>query len=48
MAEAALFVGIDVSKAQLDVACFPQGAAFAVANDAAGRASWPPGWPASP
>jgi transposase len=38
MAEPTLFVGIDVSKAHLDVALRPSGAAFRLANDPAGLA----------
>lgn len=37
MTEAARFVGIDVSKARLDVAFHPEGEGFAVANDALGH-----------
>ena len=38
MSQTATFVGIDVSKAHLDVAVRPAGAAFRVANDPAGLA----------
>jgi len=36
MADAKRFVGIDVAKAQLDVALGPNGECFAVANDERG------------
>src|SRR6202047_2374319 len=36
MAEAKRFVGIDVAKAQLDVAIGPNGESFSVANDETG------------
>jgi transposase len=36
MAQERVFVGIDVSKARLDVHLYPAGAAFSVANDKAG------------
>jgi transposase len=39
MAETLIFVGIDVSKAHLDVALRPTGAAFRVSNDPAGHAA---------
>jgi len=39
MSEAARYVGIDVSKATLDVALGPGGEAWQVTNDAAGRAA---------
>lgn len=39
MAEPATFVGIDVAKGHLDVAVRPAGAAFRIANDAAGLAA---------
>ena len=38
MAQDEVFVGIDVSKASLDVAVFPIGDSFQVANDREGRA----------
>jgi len=37
MAQGKMFVGIDVSKARLDVCPWPAGEGFAVANDRAGR-----------
>ncbi len=42
MTSAPVFVGIDVSKARLDVACRPSGDRWAVANDQPGiaLASW--------
>src|SRR4051812_36814015 len=39
MAETLTFIGIDVSKAHLDVATRPAGAAFRVTNDPAGTAA---------
>ena len=36
MVETKRFVGIDVAKAQLDVAIRPSGESFSVANDEAG------------
>jgi transposase len=37
MAQEEVFVGIDISKARLDVAVLPSGEAFEVANDQGGR-----------
>ncbi len=39
MMDAAVFVGIDVSKAQLDIALRPVGTTFSVAHDDAGMAT---------